>query len=488
MERDIRRDRGQWRGCHSFKDITCDGSNGARVNRNGGLKMGQTYYYYVSQVRFWRKPQHSLTQMDQYEVDGATETHDPSLPSTTTCPYLPGQNVNTLFVPMEHSARQRSASLNKLEHADFKTMNPADKYITPRAPPPAPSAAVTRTATAPTPVLRHRRSARSLSPQPSWVWSPRRLFSRRSGDRRTPEDEESRSGSRSVRSATPPEGSRSRDISPESLRRFLVDDGPVTPEGEIVESPMLLQIPEDIVEEIDDDLNFASSAASESSMQYTGLSPPPLRRDYSSSTIVQLASIETDEHVSIDDFPAPPTRTPPRLPSPVIGEDFPQSRFSISSVESMESPNSADIPSFWDSDSEDEEDDGPMSMDDEEGGFPFPSMGRSTTTTTTTDEMAPFGRSTATLASFSGYSLPRTSVEGGDKLAIDAPAQPLRSPAILARNGNEMPVGNTSLLATPTASGLDDLVHELGWMADVISGKGTWSSSVVGGAIGPSFV
>ena len=48
MERDIRRDHGQWRGCHSFKNIICDGDSGSSPRRDGGLKMGQTYYYYVS--------------------------------------------------------------------------------------------------------------------------------------------------------------------------------------------------------------------------------------------------------------------------------------------------------------------------------------------------------------------------------------------------------------------------------------------------------
>jgi hypothetical protein len=51
MERDSRRDRGQWRGCHSFKDIICDGDSTKMAGRDGGLKMGQTYYYYVSQLR-----------------------------------------------------------------------------------------------------------------------------------------------------------------------------------------------------------------------------------------------------------------------------------------------------------------------------------------------------------------------------------------------------------------------------------------------------
>lgn len=48
MERDDRRGRGQWRGCHTYKNIVCDGDQANNSTRNGGLKMGQTYYYYVS--------------------------------------------------------------------------------------------------------------------------------------------------------------------------------------------------------------------------------------------------------------------------------------------------------------------------------------------------------------------------------------------------------------------------------------------------------
>ena len=50
MERDARRDRGLWRGCHTFKDIVCDDDQGAGVRRDGGLKMGHTYYYYVREL------------------------------------------------------------------------------------------------------------------------------------------------------------------------------------------------------------------------------------------------------------------------------------------------------------------------------------------------------------------------------------------------------------------------------------------------------
>lgn len=48
MERDARRAHGQWRGCHTFEDIISDTEGGgSKAKRKGGLKMGQTYYYYV---------------------------------------------------------------------------------------------------------------------------------------------------------------------------------------------------------------------------------------------------------------------------------------------------------------------------------------------------------------------------------------------------------------------------------------------------------
>lgn len=49
MERDSRMGGGHWRGCHTFKNITCDGiaKNGSN-GRDGGLKMGGKYWYYVS--------------------------------------------------------------------------------------------------------------------------------------------------------------------------------------------------------------------------------------------------------------------------------------------------------------------------------------------------------------------------------------------------------------------------------------------------------
>lgn len=49
MERDKRVGPGQWRGCHTFTDIVCDGQPAYTPDgRHGGLKMGGTYWYYVS--------------------------------------------------------------------------------------------------------------------------------------------------------------------------------------------------------------------------------------------------------------------------------------------------------------------------------------------------------------------------------------------------------------------------------------------------------
>lgn len=52
----LRRDRqagpGHWRGCHSFKKITCDGHDlDVSGGREGALKMGGTYWYFVSFYR-----------------------------------------------------------------------------------------------------------------------------------------------------------------------------------------------------------------------------------------------------------------------------------------------------------------------------------------------------------------------------------------------------------------------------------------------------
>ncbi|MCJ1250778.1 hypothetical protein MMC30_008006 [Trapelia coarctata] len=122
MKRDCRMGRGHWRGCHSFTDIICDGDClKAEGGRDGGLKMGGTYWYY-------------------YELNGSIEYHNPAEPSITSCPFLPGQTVNVLEVPIqiqEHNSRSPSASTSSLTSTYHYTLNPEDKYVNP-APPTSP--------------------------------------------------------------------------------------------------------------------------------------------------------------------------------------------------------------------------------------------------------------------------------------------------------------------------------------------------------------
>ncbi|KAL4941377.1 hypothetical protein BDV06DRAFT_4769 [Aspergillus oleicola] len=138
MERDQRVGAGHWRGCHTFTNITCDGpANNAVCARNGGLKMGGTYWYY-------------------YLLDDDVEYYNKAEPMTTHCPFLPGQPVNVLQVPFilpdtKAASRARSPSVQN-------TMNPEDKFLNPREPP--------------KPDLRLRTSPpQLLTPQPPWSFS-----------------------------------------------------------------------------------------------------------------------------------------------------------------------------------------------------------------------------------------------------------------------------------------------------------------------------
>ncbi|KAJ6043306.1 hypothetical protein N7460_004661 [Penicillium canescens] len=118
MERDKRVGPGHWKGCHTFTDIIGDGPDQWRT---GGLKMGGTYWYY-------------------YLLDDDIEYYNEREPATTQCPLLPGQPVNVLNVPIilpDSRSHGRSGS-NSSQKAEYRTMNPEDKFMNPRKPPPQP--------------------------------------------------------------------------------------------------------------------------------------------------------------------------------------------------------------------------------------------------------------------------------------------------------------------------------------------------------------
>lgn len=52
LKRDRRTGPGHWRGCHTFTNITCDGDSlQVSSSRDGGLKMGGKYWYFVRSRR-----------------------------------------------------------------------------------------------------------------------------------------------------------------------------------------------------------------------------------------------------------------------------------------------------------------------------------------------------------------------------------------------------------------------------------------------------
>ncbi|KAI9373100.1 hypothetical protein BJX61DRAFT_403378 [Aspergillus egyptiacus] len=204
MERDKRVGSGHWRGCHTFTDITFDGiPNNAGPARSGGLKMGSTYWYY-------------------YLLDDDVEYFNDAEPVTTHCPFLPGQLVNVLHVPIilpdtltTHS-RARSPSTQTTE----QTMNPEDKYMNPREPP------------KPKPRLRTSPSQQHL-PTPNWPFStsPLGAISRSASQPgpRLPKIKHSRAEDKPARSVSPP---RSKGLRA-AFRQWNTSTPSISPVAEI---------------------------------------------------------------------------------------------------------------------------------------------------------------------------------------------------------------------------------------------------------------
>ncbi|GME33273.1 hypothetical protein GTA08_BOTSDO11429 [Neofusicoccum parvum] len=115
MERDSKRSSRHWFGIFTFKDIICDGeSQSGPGKREGGLKMGGTYWYH-------------------YMLDGVYEYHDESKPFTTTCPLHLGECVNILEVPLEERSDDFDLSFPPppVLTPPF-TMDPKARFSTPR--------------------------------------------------------------------------------------------------------------------------------------------------------------------------------------------------------------------------------------------------------------------------------------------------------------------------------------------------------------------
>ncbi|KAI1104231.1 hypothetical protein F4804DRAFT_307794 [Jackrogersella minutella] len=469
MERDSRRARCQWRGCHTYNNIVCDGDQTGNRNqkkkRHGGLKTGQTYYYY-------------------YELDGSTETYDPSMPTTNACPYLPGQTVNTLEIPQERLSRIRSASMNSLRITDYKTMEPMDRFMTPRPAPPVPSLPDLRIGSSPVPAMSlvHKRSARSLSPAPSWTGAARRFLGRKKSfypdsDTGSETEVESHYGEESKHLDAPRSTTSSwrsipsREMTPESLRRFLSDDLPQTPP--VAEQPPRLLIPDEIVEENEDDDNFATSAASETA-PFTMLSPPPFQRSVSSASAKvsvkdnrPTGTMVTVDAARDDGTISNPIQALPRMAT--IGLDVPRSHFSYSTTSSTlvspvssRSVESRDLNqySFFDDSDDDDENEDVFPAENE--SFPIQGTGRGNEV----NRIIPKHLNSP----ITGYSLPQPATHNEKHLdATRIPTASLGSPELVTRLDSGVSLSNTNLLGRPGLDpGLEDLVNDMGWMADAI--------------------
>ncbi|KAH7308194.1 hypothetical protein B0I35DRAFT_443098 [Stachybotrys elegans] len=388
----------------------------------------------------------------QYEVNGSTETHDPSVPSTTACPYLPGQTVNMMTVPVERTLRKRSASMNSMRGENFKTMDPESKFATLRPTRRAPTESRFLRLASPPARLRNKASSRSLSPAPGW----KRFFSLKFSNHEdvplppapVPNEQYDVSyvahapapAPRESRSASPfSDGGRTRDLSPESLRRFLMSDElPAQPEPVAADRPSLI-IPEDIAEENDDDDNFAVSPRSEIESYPTCLSPPPFNRKRTSPAATRSGSPNSSFRTVM---PARPSSQPHKrehhlneryssssLPRLMTSHLHPTSApHSVMTTPHSPVSTSDELNSIYDSNDE----------DDNMHWRPLPPVPRA----------------------IEGYSLPR---QADDKMAKP---HPTLATTLVSRDNSA-----SSLLSTPIKTSIDDFANELNWVVEAISSK-----------------
>ncbi|KAJ6787666.1 hypothetical protein PWT90_09569 [Aphanocladium album] len=524
MERDVRRGRGHWRGCHSLQDHVCDGA-GSRYKMHTGLAMGRTYYYYLGPPRrishlviasLLPNPDTNMAVRTpvQYEVNGSAEMCDPAMPSTTTCPYLPGQKVNTLYIPEEGTSRIRRASLSSLSDEPLRTMDPGSKFVAPQ--PAAPSHAdlcIRRIGTA-APALSttfpfpSKDPSRSITSPTKSSW--KRFFNKtliipppESRGRSISNDDHrsltSASSNYDIRPQTASEGTRTRDISPASLRRFLVEEmgtsiRPVS-RGSLGPSVNPRALALDVLDQVDeeDDDYFGgntgrlSAVVAEEPQYMTRLSPPPFKRGISPAT---ATSSSAQTVVPSPRNPQPTLQTGaasgllispvPRQPlaqlsmpessslstlDTTLQSACPSSTLS-SAMNSPASPTSGEFPTFYDESQDD---------DDIDERFPFSSRDEvyigTVRSHTIKHVKAP------STASFSRYRLPQLTFSTGKLPAADSTLSKsprfttVTSPMLLPQSG-EPTVGSnggSNLLGSSLDIGLDDFATELSWMADSIT-------------------
>ena len=251
------------------------------------------------------------------------------------------------------------------------------------------------------------------------------------------------------RTSTLSEGTKSREMSPEALRRFLVEDTTCAPDSRLGEKPSLV-IPEDIAEENEDDQNFANSATAtspEGQSLATVLSPPPFKRSWSADTppltVSNLSSLTlatarpdtasrrmADAISHASSIPLPKLDTSSSTPTCFLSTPS-----SIISPTSPQSPR--DLPSFFDDSNEE-------ALSSYDGEIYSAQAVRV---------------SSSPQPSFDAYRLPRTSISL--KFSIHSPD--------VFPDDRQMSMDGHNFLDKPIDTGLDSFAHELRWMAETIS-------------------
>ncbi|KAG5973548.1 hypothetical protein E4U55_000426, partial [Claviceps digitariae] len=411
-----------------------------------------------------------------YEIDGSTETHDPARPSTTACPCLPGQTVNTLFVPIEQTLRSRSASVSSLRQESYMTMDPEARFVTP-VPPPSTFGphAIQRLGSASS-LLHDRSSGRCESVGPSWKrFFSRKMVSRLSDSLNTVDHDGEDSSTMQIDSTLSDSGSgsllerqRTRDISPESLRRFSVEDAPQwEPIVNGISSPNVPSIFADRIDDSDDDddENFAAaSAISEIRVSgTTNLSPPPLQRSVStcivsqavtnSSSLTLTIKPDVDEEISTNELQVSIQASTHQLSESELdttemaqGDWSPAISFSTFTTPMSPQSLADGLTCYYDS----EDDDDILSNTD--GDY----LSYRALSDVPTSE------------AFQRYSLPRHSAEDKALETVESQMRGVRTSPILTARESDLPVAVTNFLGEPIDTGLDDFVNELGLMAEVI--------------------
>ncbi|TWU73308.1 hypothetical protein ED733_003977 [Metarhizium rileyi] len=264
------------------------------------------------------------------------------------------------------------------------------------------------------------------------------------------------------------EGRRTRDISPESLRRFLVEDPSLPPAPTAPNNPpRLLEIPSELAEDVDDDDdNFATSATSESHFFATILSPPPFQRSISSDTMPQTVTNSSSRTLTIhpvgrqqDKELQEPGEVEDILQLPkldTIGDSECDCSPSISSGAFMTptSPRSLveELPSFYDSNDDDD------NLSSNDGDY--------------IPDRAHAGSSAQ--ESFTGYSLPRHAVEHKSADGSSPAMTGLHTASFpTAAHESTIPGSCSNFLDGPidTGLGLEDFVNELGLLVDGIGNR-----------------